>query len=184
MKEKRLSRGQGGKGRWESQGGEEIRGGVGRVVREEGMGKTEGGRGEPPWWGRGVIADSKGRVEKACIKGYGHNRVSSKPGGREWDTQGFQSFSNFGILSNSIASILAWIMAWVILCFAVRIHKVEDFQAFAMVCLAAVVIWSSSLNWRWVRDMGLLFRRATIGLRKSLTRRFINWILSLKRSGA
>lgn len=39
----------------------------------------------------------------------------------------------------------------------------KDFQAFAMVCLAAVVTMSKSLNWRWVTVNVFLFRRATVG---------------------
>lgn len=41
---------------------------------------------------------------------------------------------------------LVWIMAWMSLCFIVSIHNEVDFHALAMVCLAAVVTKSKSLN--------------------------------------
>lgn len=51
-----------------------------------------------------------------------------------------------------------------------------DFQAFPMVCLAALVIYGSSVNWQWVKLGSFLFRSATIlsgdiGVSKSVERK-------------
>lgn len=40
----------------------------------------------------------------------------------------------------------ASVLAWIILCFMANMHNEEDFNAFAMVCLAAVVAKSKSLS--------------------------------------
>lgn len=82
--------------------GEQRRGGGGVRVEWEGR-RGWGRRGdEPPReGGRGVVADSKSRLKKACYKcykGYEHNRVSSKLGVKKWVPHGFQSFSNYGTL--------------------------------------------------------------------------------------
>lgn len=58
------------------------------------------------------------------------------------------------------ASVLAWIMAHVILCFMAKIQSMEDLHAFAMVRLAAVVTKSKRLNWQYVKACGLLFKSA------------------------
>lgn len=43
------------------------------------------------------------------------------------------------------------------------VHSEGDFQAFAIVCLAAIVMRSRSWNWRCVIASGLLFGSATDG---------------------
>lgn len=61
------------------------------------------------------------------------------------------------------ASFLECIIALVVLCFVVRTFRKCNFHAFAMVCLAAVMMKHKSLNGQWVTDNGCLFRRATVG---------------------
>lgn len=54
-------------------------------------------------------------------------------------------------------------MAWVILVFVSTMLRVSDFQAFATVCLAAVVTCNISLNCTEVKFGGGVLRRAMSG---------------------
>lgn len=53
-----------------------------------------------------------------------------------------------------VASFLPWIMAWVTLFLVSKRHNEVDFKALAIVCLAAVKIFSASFDYVLVRSKG------------------------------
>lgn len=83
----------------------------------------------------------------------------------EISTQGYHIFKCLGTLSNRVASILLWIIDWVILCLVSSMHIFGVFQGFAIVCWDTCVTCKESLNWALVKSCVQWFNRAKAGSR-------------------
>lgn len=98
-------------------------------------------------------------------KRYRNRRVKRREGARV--SQGLPGSCKilrcFDMWSNSVASVLLWIMNCVTLFLFSRRHRLGDFQDLEIICLEAVVTYRKSMNYEEVKSGGHLIRKDKVG---------------------